>query len=221
MNIHEDWDNPPKICKSCKDKRAAKWYEISCEGCGQSIKANRDWDTPPKFCKSCKDSTAPKDVSCDHCGNSFTIPVGTQIKCKQSGWDLPKKCPDCRELFKHKPFKTVREETFFGNIVFRTYNSVGQLISESKDEKTFFGNDRRRHTSQTGKTTGFTREKETFFGTPYRETTRTDGSVKSQSREKTSFFGNKYSESQGGSSNSTHKTTTETTWTGKKYRKTE
>jgi len=27
INIHEDWDKPPKICKSCKDKRAAKWYE--------------------------------------------------------------------------------------------------------------------------------------------------------------------------------------------------
>ncbi|MBU4510947.1 hypothetical protein KJ830_07875, partial [bacterium] len=216
-----DWDNPPKICKSCKEKRASKWYETTCKGCGGSMWANRDWDSPPKFCKNCKSSNAPKDVTCDHCGKGFIIPVGTQIKCKQSGWELPRKCPDCRELFSHKPFNTVQEKTIFGNIIYRTYNSLGQLISESRDEKTFFGNEQRQHTSQAGKTIGVTQEKKTIFGTPYRETTRTDGSVKSRSREKTSFLGKKYTESEGGSSHTTHKTTTETTWTGKKYRKTE
>jgi hypothetical protein len=221
MRIHRDWDNPPTICKSCKEKRAAKWYEIKCKGCGRSIWANRDWDFPPNFCKNCKSLYAPKNATCDHCGKGFAISVGIQIRCKQNGWELPRKCPDCRELFKHKPFNTVREKTILGNNVYRTYNSLGQLIAESRDEKTFYGNEQRRHTSQAGKTVGVTQEKKSFLGAPYRETTRTDGSVKSRSKEKTSFFGKKYTESEGGSSHTTHSTTTETTWTGKKYRKTE
>jgi hypothetical protein len=40
--------------------------------------------------------------------------MGTQINCHQKGWELPRKCPNCRELFRHKPFKTLREETVFG-----------------------------------------------------------------------------------------------------------
>ncbi|MEK7875004.1 MAG: hypothetical protein AAB325_02325, partial [Pseudomonadota bacterium] len=170
IKIHTDWENPPTLCKSCKQKRADQWYEKSCEECGTTIKVHRDWNNPPTYCKDCKDSNPIKDVSCSHCGKDFIIKSGTQIQCKKSGWDLPKKCTECRELFKHKPFNTVKETTIFGNTVFRTYNSVGQLISESRDEKTIFGNERRRHTSLTGKTTGFTREKETVFGTPYRET---------------------------------------------------
>jgi hypothetical protein len=221
MRICRDWDKPPSICKSCKEKRAEKWYEVSCKSCGKNIRAHRDWDHAPSFCESCKSEYAPKDKNCEHCGKSFSIPTGTQIKCKNNGWELPRKCEDCRELFRHKPFKTVREETMFGNIVFRTYNSIGQLISESRDETTIWGNERRRHTGKAGKTTGFTRKKETVFGTPYRETTRPDGSIKSRSVEKETFFGNKYTESTGGSSQTKHKTQNAETWTGKKYRKTE
>ncbi len=50
--IHEDWDNPPSICKSCKEERANKWYETTCKGCGGSIWANRDWDSLPSFVKT-------------------------------------------------------------------------------------------------------------------------------------------------------------------------
>jgi hypothetical protein len=178
-------------------------------------------DHNSKYCDTCRSSHAPQDAICNHCGKGFVVPPGTQIKCKQSGWDLPKKCSDCRELFKHKPFKTVKETRILGSAVFRTYNSLGQLISESRDEKAIFGNDRRRHTNPIGNTTGFTRNKETVFGTPYRETTRPDGSVKSRSTEKTSIFGTKYTESTGGSSQATHKTTSEKTWWGKMFRKTE
>jgi hypothetical protein len=103
-----DWDKPPRVCKSCKSRREAKWYEEPCEHCG-GIGAHRDWDHPPKYCDSCKQSFAPVDTSCEHCGKGFTIPTGTQIKCKEKGWDLPKRCEDCRELFRHKLFKTVRE----------------------------------------------------------------------------------------------------------------
>jgi hypothetical protein len=221
LRVHRDWDNIPKLCKACKAAHDAKWYEKSCEHCGAPIRAHRDWDHPPRYCPACKSRFAPKNATCDHCGRGFTIPTGTQVKCDENGWELPRKCEDCRELFRQKPFKTIREETVFGNVVFRTYNSIGQLIGESRDETTIFGDVRRRHTSPTGKTTGFTRKKETIFGTPYRETSRSDGSVKSRSTEETSIFGNKYTKSVGGSSRTEHRTRTEESWTGKKYRKTE
>jgi uncharacterized protein (DUF983 family) len=58
--IHEDWDNPPKICKSCKEDRAAQWYDRSCADCGASMRIHRDWDNPPKICKSCKEKREAK-----------------------------------------------------------------------------------------------------------------------------------------------------------------
>lgn len=225
IKVHRDWDNTPKYCAPCKEKMAAKWYDVKCQGCGSTIKANRDWENPPTYCSDCKDSNPTRDINCSHCGERFAIKPGTQIQCKKNGWELPKKCPACRELFKHKPFKTVKEKTaVLGHIIYRTYNGIGQLISETRDERTpFLGIEQRRHTSKSGETVGITRDKKTaFLGKPYRETKRPDGSVKSTSTEKkTPFLGHKYTESKGGSSNTTHKTTTETTWTGKKYRKTE
>ena len=185
------------------------------------MRVNRDWDHPPKFCDSCKHAYAPKTASCAHCGSSFSIPTGTQIKCKENGWDLPKRCESCRELFRHKPFKTVRETTWTGATVFRTYNSVGQLIGESKDEKGFFGDERRVHRAPTGKKTGTTKEKTDWLGNRYRETRAPDGSVKSTSRERTDWLGNKYTESRGGSSDTKHTTKTKTSWWGKKYRETQ
>ena len=180
IHVCTDWANPPRFCKDCKAARAAKWYDKSCEQCGGTIHVCTDWANPPRFCKDCKAAYAPKHAACEHCSKSFTILTGMQIRCKQNGWELPRKCRDCRELFKHKPFKTIKESTAFGSTVYRTYNSLGQLISESRDEKTVFGNERRRHTSNTGKTTGFTRNEKTIFGAPYRETRRADGSLKSR-----------------------------------------
>jgi hypothetical protein len=219
--VHEDWDNPPRFCKSCKEANNAKWYEVSCENCRSNIRANRDWDHPPKLCPECRQTYAPKDASCLHCGTSFTIYAGIQIKCQKNGWDLPKHCGDCRELFRHKPFKTVRETNWAGNTMFRTYNSIGQLISESRDETGFFGDKRRVHRSETGEHTGVTREKVNWLGNHYKETTGPDGMVKSTSRERTNWLGNKYTESTGGSSGTKHITRSKTSWTGKKYRETE
>ena len=107
-----EWEHAPRYCKSCKAARDAKWYDKSCEHCGKTIRANTDWEHLPKFCEDCKHEFAPKSADCDHCNTTFTIPMGTQINCKEHGWDLPKKCPDRREKFRHKPFKTVATARF-------------------------------------------------------------------------------------------------------------
>jgi hypothetical protein len=197
MRVSSRWERIPRFCKSCKERFEAKQYEKPCERCGTPIRANRDWEHPPKYCSECKSRFAAKCATCDHCGDSFTIKTGLQIKCHENGWELPRKCERCRELFRHKPFKTVREDDFLGGVVFRTYNSLGELISESRDEKAFL-DERRRHTSRVGKTVGFTRDRE-FLGMEYRQTTRPDGSVKSRSTEE-EFLGDKYTRSEGGSS---------------------
>ena len=218
--VHEEWDNPPRFCKSCKADRAAKWYEVSCKNCGNSIHAHHDWDYPPVFCKECKEAHPPINASCSHCGINFSISTGAQINCLKNGWDLPKRCNDCRELFKHKPFQTVKEQDLLGNIVFRTYNSRGQIISETRDEVGFFGDNRRAHYSKTGKQIGITRDKTDIIGNPYRETTGLDGKIKSTSKERTDLLGNKFTESTGGTSETKHITRSQTSWTGKKYRET-
>jgi hypothetical protein len=220
IHVHEDWSNPPSICNSCKADRAAQWYEKSCERCGATIRVHRDWDHPPKFCVACKKAYVPQTASCSHCGKSFTISTGIQIKCRENGWDLPKRCDDCRELFRHKPFETVRETGWLGNTVFRTYNSIGQLIGESRDEMGFLGDKRRVHYSSTGKMTGVTSEETDLLGSPYRETTGADGRVKSTSRERTDLLG-KYTERTGGTSGIMHRTRTIISWIGQKIRKTE
>ena len=138
---------------------------------------NRDWDSPPRYCDECKERYAAAEATCEHCSKSFTIPTGTQIKCKEKGWDLPKRCEACRELFRHKPFKTHRETDFWGKTVFRTYNGIGQLIAESRDEVGFFGDERRRHRSATGETTGVTRERTDSWENKYRETRDAAGGV--------------------------------------------
>jgi hypothetical protein len=104
--------------------------------------------------------------------------------------------------------------------VFRTYNSKGDLLSESRDEKDFFGNDRRRHTGDSGKTTGFTTHEKTFFGRDYRQTVRPgDRMVKSESFDEKDFFGRPYSESTS-DRGTVNETRAEKTFFGKKYRET-
>lgn len=96
IRAHEDWDNPPKVCKPCKEKRAAQWYEKPCDNCGLSIRANRNWERPPAYCKSCLDQFAPRDVSCRQCGKSITLSTAVQLKCAKNGWDLPSRCKECK-----------------------------------------------------------------------------------------------------------------------------
>jgi hypothetical protein len=222
IRVNKEWSNPPRYCASCKDAQKAKWYDKPCEGCGGTIHANRDWDHPPVFCKPCKNAHPPQYKSCSHCGNTFTIPTGTLINCAKQGWDPPNRCKDCRELFKFKPFKTVRETDFLNNVVWRTYNSRGQFISESRDASSGLpGDNYREHRSASGQVIGRTRDREGIIGGHYRETRGADGGVKSTSRDREGVFGDHYSESTGGSSNTTHQTRShDNLLDGKKHRET-
>lgn len=91
MRVHQDWDHPPKLCKSCKERKAAEWYETACADCGTSLRIHRDWDHPPKLCKSCKQKQADKwyEVSCKICHSSIRA-------CRD--WDKPPRhCKSCRD----------------------------------------------------------------------------------------------------------------------------
>jgi hypothetical protein len=153
---------------------------------------------------------------------AFTIPTGTRIRCKEKGWELPKRCEVCRKLFRHKPFRTEREMDLLGGVVFRTYNSVGQLIGESRDETGLLGDKKRVHrSSRSGKAVATTRDEVGILGDRYRETSGPDGTTKSRSRERTGLLGDKYTESTGGTSQTRHITRTVVSWVGRKLRKTE
>jgi hypothetical protein len=160
-----------------------------------------------------------KYATCEHCGEGFTIYTSTQIRCGEKGWELPRKCSQCRELFRHTPYRTFREADLLGDVVFRTYNSLGQFLSESRDAMTITGN-LRRHTNQQGRTIAVSRRMKSVLGTPYIETRRSDGSVKSESWRRRTIFGNTHTESVGGSSSTSHETNDGTSWTGEKYRET-
>lgn len=170
MRLHRQWTNPPGICKPCRERRAAAWTEKRCGNCASTMRVHRDWTHPPVWCKSCTDSYPPRSASCEHCGSSFEIPTGTRINCKIKGWDEPKRCAACRELFKWKPFTTRREHTVLGTVVVRTYNSRGQLIRESIEEYGILDGKRTRHRDKHGRTHAYSYEREGPLG-PYTETT--------------------------------------------------
>ena len=220
MKLHRDWEKPPKYCKSCKEKRAAKWYEISCESCSAPVRVHKDWAQPPRYCEKCKAKHAPISEKCSHCESWFEIPTGTQIKCRQKGWDLPKRCADCRELFKHKPFRTVQEKDLLGNTVYVTYNSAGQLISRSREGKGLLGDREIRHESHVGKGTGSTTFGN-FLGIKTKTTRAPDGSVKSQGYEGTDILGGKISVTTGRSSGKKSVTRTVRSFLGGKHRRTD
>lgn len=217
IRVCRDWEKVPKFCKACKERNDAKWYDRDCQKCGLSFPVNRDWDPPPEYCKSCKDKYPPVYQSCAHCGETFEISTITQIRCAIKDWDLPRRCKKCRELFSHKPFRTVKEEDLTGGIVFRTYNSLDQLISESRKEKGIWGQ-KVKHTGKFGKDIGTTYVKGGVLGQT--ETRRPDGSLKSTSYD-SDFMGQKYRKSESGSSDSTRTTTRKKAILGTDYSETE
>ena len=90
IHVHEDWDNPPKFCQSCKAEHAAQWYEKSCAECGTTLRVPRDWDNPPKYFQSCKARRAAQwyEKSCADCGTTIRV---------HRGWDNPPKfCQSCK-----------------------------------------------------------------------------------------------------------------------------
>lgn len=173
IRINRAWTNPPRRCQSCKARNDAKWFDIVCRLCGTRFQANRDWSHVPEVCKSCKASLPSRNVSCSHCGKSFEIKSGTRIKCRINGWVEPKRCTSCKELFKHQPFTTRREETPLG-VVFKTYNARGQLVRESREEHAFLFGKRMKH-SKGGKTHAYSYQRDGVF---HRYTEITDPSGK-------------------------------------------
>ena len=218
FRVCRDWDRTPRFCPSCKEKRDAQWTKRTCRKCGSEFRVKKDWDRPPEFCNDCKSGYKPVYKSCEHCADTFEIPVGLQLMCAEKDWELPRRCQRCRELFRHKPFRTVKETEISGQIVFKTYNSRGDLISESRKEKGVLG-DQVRHQSRFGRDTGTTYVNGGVFGETV--TRRPDGSAKSSSREFDGIAGGRYRQSRGGSSQTVRETRTEETWTGKKIKKTE
>ena len=92
IRVHQDWENPPRICKSCKAEKAAQWYEKSCERCGSAMRVHRDWDHPPKYCPACKAALAAEwhDKPCERCGDVIKV---------HRDWDHPPRfCKSCKAL---------------------------------------------------------------------------------------------------------------------------
>lgn len=110
--VHEDWSNPPTICKACKEqyiektarkkrkkRRAGKPDDvIECIGCGCSFKVDHTYGDSYEYCTSCKEAFPPSENrSCDSCGKGFVIPVETVFQYKKNGWNLPRRCTRCQK----------------------------------------------------------------------------------------------------------------------------
>ena len=221
IRVNKTWEHIPRFCKECRSEHESQFIAKSCEHCGSAMRVKKESEHPTKYCRDCRDKYPPKSAGCEHCGREFTIRTGTQIRCRENNWDLPRKCDECRELFRHKPFRTVREPTVLGNFLTRTYNSRGDLISESRDEDTVLEGNRRVHTSRSGRVVGITRRNERILQRPNRETSRPDGSLKSTAEEETDALGQTSTRSVGGKSKTEHRTRTVKPGLGPEYRETE
>lgn len=78
----------------------SKWTEEVATECGHTVFVHEDWDGPPRFCKECKNKFQDINLSCTICDKSFVWSAGSQRKSEESGWEQPKKCPDCRKFLK-------------------------------------------------------------------------------------------------------------------------
>jgi len=90
MRVCRDWDRIPDYHKECA------WTEVDCELCGKPSRVHRGWPNPPRSHKECRAEVAPKEVACAQCGQCFTVSSGTQIACRKNGWELPRRCPECK-----------------------------------------------------------------------------------------------------------------------------
>ena len=175
IHAHRDWTSPPTRCAPCKARAAGKWFDAVCRICGTAFKAHRDWTHVPDACRACKAAFPQRTEWCNHCGSSFTIKSGTRINCKIKGWDEPRKCESCRDLFKWRPFYTERVDGPLG-VVLKTYNARGQLVRESRKQNTFLIGEHLSH-SKGKKTHGYSYERDGLLG-PYTEITDASGKVK-------------------------------------------
>jgi len=93
VSVHEDWDNVPKFCPSCKEERNAKWYEGHATECGHTIRICRDWDNVPRYCPNCKSERDAQwyEGHATECHHPIKI---------HRDWDkAPALCKDCKELY--------------------------------------------------------------------------------------------------------------------------
>ena len=91
IDICDDWNNPPTLCKECIEVQKAKTKIITCAKCPNTFKINRDWNNPPTLCKECieKQKAKTKIITCSKCPNTFKI---------NTDWNNPPTlCKECFE----------------------------------------------------------------------------------------------------------------------------
>lgn len=186
MRICTDWDRIPRICTSCKSARSARWSDQSCAHCGHSIRVCLDWKRIPKYCRDCRDAYPAYDEDCAHCGETFTIWTGTRIRCEEKGWDLPKRCPNCRKVLHQSPFYTTRLGGSDENPIYRTLNSRGQVVAESRGYTSWTGKRHHDHWSARGRKIALTWQATDSSGRPIRKTAEPDGAPLATSRSRRS-----------------------------------
>ncbi len=88
-----------KVCRKCGDNVVE---EYTCAGCGKEMcytyheKYNMQLVCGYSYCSECRSKVVHRG-SCVQCGKSFEITGGEFDYFKTQGWELPKKCPECRE----------------------------------------------------------------------------------------------------------------------------
>ena len=54
MNVHRDWDSPPRAHQACKDATKTKWYEKPCDECRAPIRVRLNAVKVPRTCRVCE-----------------------------------------------------------------------------------------------------------------------------------------------------------------------
>lgn len=102
IRYHEDWENIPSVCSSCKsrtredrqtyprEQRESSWREKSCDYCGTTIRYNVNWANIPAYCNECKNREFEKPCSTHGCENT--------IRYKLHYRDVPDMCRYCQKM---------------------------------------------------------------------------------------------------------------------------
>lgn len=98
--VEEQGKKLPTICLKCKENGNKLVTLGVCNACGREItqksyivkKYNIGRQT---LHKECRDKIF-KNVFCKSCGNPFSITFGEKESLERKGYDLPKRCKDCR-----------------------------------------------------------------------------------------------------------------------------
>ena len=97
----------------------AKW--AVCSHCGERFPyyESKGRSTPPTLCQHCADEVV-KTVVCEDCGEEFPVSRAEYEYYEEKGYELPKRCPSCREKRKEEYKKRQEAETnrYFGGLQF-------------------------------------------------------------------------------------------------------